>query len=132
MLTAQAFATYSTKRTRASDATQNTRLAILCSFYDYAIERYLLMPMDNAGHVMNPIKVIDRTKVEAYHNITWLEAEEVTQRLQHIDRSTPEGKRDYILLHILFYTGRRLQEVASLEWQHIHQAGASITLTVGA
>ena len=37
MLTAQAFATYSAKKARASDATQNTRLAILCSFYDYAI-----------------------------------------------------------------------------------------------
>lgn len=129
MLTAQAFATFSAKKARASDTTQNTRLAILSSFYQYAIEHYLLMPMDQQGHVLNPIKIVDRAKVEAYHNITWLDAEEVTQRLQRIDRSTLEGKRDYILLHILFFTGRRLQEVASLEWQHIHQSSTGVTLT---
>lgn len=129
MLAAQAFATFSTTKARASDATQNTRLAILCSFYDYAIERYLLMPMDHAGHVINPIKRVDRAQVEPYHNITWLETDEVTERLQQIDRSTLEGKRDYILLHILFFTGRRLQEIASLQWQHVHLAGATITLT---
>jgi len=129
MLTAQALALFSEKKARASDATQNTRLAILCSFYDYAIVRYLLLPMDNAGYVMNPIKIVDRAKVEAYHNIAWLEAGEVIQRMQKIDRSTRTGKRDYILLHILFSTGRRLEEVASLKFQHAHQCGVTITLT---
>jgi integrase len=128
MLTAQAFASFSQSRARASDATQNTRLAILCSFYDFAIQRYLLMPMDNQGHVMNPIKVVDRAKIEPYHNIKWLEEQEVIHRLQQIDHSTLEGKRDYILLHILFYTGRRAQEIASLRWKHVHQ-GELITLT---
>jgi integrase len=128
MLTAQAFASSSKSRSRASDSTQNTRLAILCSFYEYAIEHFLLMPMNEKGHVMNPMKVVDRAKVEPYHNIRWLEEQEVMQRLSQIDRSTLEGKRDYILLHILFYTGRRAQEIASLRWRHVHQ-GEYITLT---
>lgn len=129
MLAAQSFASSHKSLARASDATQNTRLAILCSFYEYAIEHYLLMPMDEKGHVMNPLKVVDRAKVEPYHNIKWLEAQEVMQRLQQIDRSTLEGKRNYILLHILFYTGRRAQEIASLRWQHIHQGEQAVTLT---
>jgi integrase len=129
MLVAQSFASSSTKQSRASDSTQNTRLAILCSFYDYAIERYLLMPMDSAGHVMNPIKVVDRAKVEPYHNIRWLEHEQVEKRLKQIDRGTLEGKRNYILLNILFYTGRRAQEIASLRWKHVHQGEHAITLT---
>ena len=128
MLVAQSFASSSNKKARASDATQNTRLAILCSFFDYAIERHLLMPMDDKGYVINPIKVVDRAKVEPYHNIKWLEEQEVIQRLSQIDRSTLEGKRDYILLHILFYTGRRAQEIASLRWGNVHQ-GEHITLT---
>jgi integrase len=129
MLVAQSFASSHEKQARASDATQNTRLAILCSFYDYAIEHFLLMPMDNQGHVMNPIKVVDRAKVEPYHNIRWLEAQEVIHRLSQIDRFTLEGKRDYILLHILFYTGRRAQEIASLRWGHVHQGEHAVTLT---
>jgi integrase len=50
------------------------------------------------------------------------------QRLSQIDRSRLMGKRDYILLHILFYTGRRAQEIASLRWGNVHQ-GEYITLT---
>ena len=128
MLTAQAFASFSNKKDRASDATQNVRLAILCSFFDYAIERFLLMPMDHQGHVLNPIKVIDRAKVEPYHHISWLETEEATKRLKLIDRRALPGKRDYALLAILLFTGRRLQEIASLQWQHVHIQGAKITL----
>jgi integrase/recombinase XerC len=128
MLVAQAFASASSKKARASDNTQNVRLAILCSFFDYAIERFLLMPMDHQGHVLNPIKVIDRAKVEPYHHISWLETEEATKRLKLIDRSTLQGKRDYALLAILLFTGRRLQEIASLHWQHVHIQGAKITL----
>src|SRR5437588_8170748 len=45
MLVAQAFASASSKKARASDNTQNVRLAILCSFLDYAIERFLRMPI---------------------------------------------------------------------------------------
>ncbi len=129
MLVAQSFASSSNKQARASDSTQNTRLAILSSFYDYAIERYLLMPMDDKGHVMNPIKVVDRAKVEPYHDIKWLEHSDVEKRLKQIDRSTLAGQRDYILLHILFYTGRRAQEIASLRWRHVHQGEQAITLT---
>jgi len=49
--------------------------------------------------------------------------------LQKIDRSTDLGKRDYALLAILLNTGRRLKEVASLEWRHVRFKDHRITLT---
>jgi integrase len=58
------------------------------------------------------------------HALTTAEA-----ALHKIDRSTDLGKRDYALLIILLNTGRRLKEVASLEWRHVRFKGQRITLT---
>jgi integrase len=133
MLAAQAFASGTIKRPEVSQATYNLRLAILCSFYDYAMSRYLIMPMDHAGHVLNPMKAIKREKVQRYKGVHAIEPEEAMNRIQAIDRTTLQGKRDYALLAILLETGRRLQEVTHLEWQHVQLAGRgkkrTITLT---
>lgn len=133
MLLAQAFASGTMKKPEVSQATYNLRLAILCSFYEYAMSRYLIMPMDNGGHVLNPIKGIQREKVQRYKGVHAIAPEEAMNRLQTIDRSTLLGKRDYALLAILLQTGRRLQEVTRLEWQHVQLAGKGkqqkITLT---
>src|SRR5438046_1815435 len=73
-IVAHAFATSTSHpgKDRASPATINTRLAILSSFYEYALSRYLLAPMDNAGHILNPIKIVKREKIDPYHAIHWL------------------------------------------------------------
>ncbi len=130
-MVAQRFASLSTNqhKERASKNTINVRLAILSSFYKYALDRYLLAPMDDAGHVMNPLTIVSREKVEAYQGIHWLEPEEAQAALNKIDRSTELGKRDYALLVVLLNTGRRLKEVASLQWQHVRFKGQRITLT---
>jgi|GEM_PF-3339117 len=130
-LTAQAFAAFTSnpQKERTSKATANQRLAILSSFYEYALARHLLMPMDDSGHVGNPLKVVGREKVEPYHGIHWLEPQEAEAALRKVGRSTNLGKRDYALLVVLFNTGRRLSEVASLEWQHVRVKGGRVTLT---
>jgi site-specific recombinase XerD len=96
-MVAQRYASFSMnpQKERASKSTINLRLAILSSFYKYALDRYLLAPMDDAGHVMNPIAIVSREKVEAYQGIHWLEPEEAQAALNKIDRSTDSGKRDY-------------------------------------
>src|SRR6516162_6940508 len=63
-------------------------LAILSSFYKYALDRYLLAPMDDQGHVMNPLTIVSREKVEAWQGIHWLEPEEAQAALNKIDRNT--------------------------------------------
>jgi integrase len=122
-------ATHSTRKEQASKSTRNLRLAILSSFYEYALAKYLLAPMDDQGHIANPLKIVSREKIEPYQGIHWLEPEEALAALAKIDRSTDLGKRDYALLAILLNTGRRLKEVASLEWRHVRFKGQRITLT---
>jgi site-specific recombinase XerD len=130
-MVAQRFASFTSNphKEQASKSTINQRLAILSSFYDYALTRYLLMPMDDAGHIMNPIKIVKREKVQHYAGVQPLAPDTVMARLKHIDRSTTLGKRDYALLAILLQTGRRLSEVTSLEWRHVQLHGPKITLT---
>jgi integrase len=110
-MVAQRFASFSKNehKERASKSTINLRLAIICSFYEYALARYLLAPMDDQGHIANPLKIVSREKVEAYQGIHWLEPEEAQAALNKIDRSTDLGKRDYALLVVLLNTGRRLK-----------------------
>ena len=43
--------------------------------------------------------------------------------LQDIDRSTPEGLRDYALLSVALATGRRVSEIAGLRYKHLHRDG---------
>ena len=100
---------------QASKNTRNLRLAILSSFYEYALARYLLAPMDDQGHIANPLKIVSREKIEPYQGIHWLEPEDAQSALNKIDRATDLGKRDYALLVVLLNTGRRLKEVASLD-----------------
>lgn len=130
-MVAQRFASFTRNphKEQASKSTRNLRLAILSSFYEYALARYLLAPMDDQGHIANPLKIVSREKVEPYQGIHWLEPEEAQSALNKIDRSTDMGKRDYALLVVLLNTGRRLKEVASLEWRHVRFKGQRITLT---
>jgi site-specific recombinase XerD len=46
--------------------------------------------------------------------LAYLNAEEVAQILKSIDRSTSMGRRDYVLLALLYDTGARVQEVLDL------------------
>jgi integrase/recombinase XerD len=128
---AQRFAGFTTNphKEQVADSTYNLRLAVLSSFYDYALKLYLLAPMDDQGHILNPMKIVTRKKVEPYDGIHWLEPEEAQAALAKINQSTQLGKRDFTLLMVLLSTGRRLNEVASLEWQHVKLKGNRVTLS---
>lgn len=107
---------------RASKRTRNQRLAILSSFFQYAMKHRFLMPLDDAGHVVNPADpaVIERESVQAYTGgAPPLDAEFVAERLATIDRATRSGARDYALLAVLLSTGWRLSEVGGLTWRNV-------------
>jgi integrase len=120
-LLAQAFAHGSTRGRQIKATTANLRLAILSSFYTYAKK---LKFLDE-----NPIELLDREKVQEYASAQALDVEDVSLALQGIDQSTLKGARDYAILSVLLYTGRRAQEVATLQWQHvsIHHGKACLT-----
>jgi site-specific recombinase XerD len=105
-------------------ATYNQRLAIVSSFYTFAIRRHLLT---SPAH--NPAAAVERRPVQAYAGAQPINTSEVTGRLGAIDRSTPAGLRDYALLAVALQTGRRCSELAGLRMQDVRLQGERVTLT---
>lgn len=121
-LAAQVYAssTSNPRKERASKRTVNQRLAILSSFFTYALKHHLVMPLDDAGHVSNPIDPVDREEVQAYTGgAAPLDREDVAARLAKINRQTKPGARDYALLAVLLDSTWRLSEVAGLTWRNV-------------
>ncbi len=89
-------------------ATRNARLAALRSFFSYVAsqeaattslaQRVLAIPFKRG-----PGRLLD-----------YLNAEELRAILARPDRTTAKGRRDYILLALLYDTGARVQEVVDL------------------
>ena len=98
-----------------SPATFNQRLAILSSFYTYAIKQEVLDK--------NPIKLIDRRPVDAKDAALPMGESEIAEAFSKIDRGTLKGLRDYALLSTLVTTGRRSREMASLCWGDVRLSG---------
>lgn len=107
--------------TPVANATFNQRLAILSSFYTFARRRRFL-------HMDNPIEQIDRRPTQAYHSARPLDTREVTHRFAAMERETLAGCRDYALLAVALYTGRRLAELASLTWKRVELRSGQVTL----
>lgn len=77
----------------------------------------------------NPLARVERRAVDEYAGAHALDLVDVRQRLAAIDRTELQGLRDYALLAIYLQTGRRLIEVASLEWRDVALSGAVATVT---
>lgn len=120
-LLAQAYAGGSKRGKEVSSSTYNLRLSVISSFYEHAIKQTALE--------VNPIKRIDRAKVQEYAKARALDNEDVDKALKAIDRSSKQGKRDYALLSLLLQTGRRLSEVVSLELQHLFFQGDKLVVS---
>jgi integrase len=118
---AQVWAGLSKVGRKVSPATYNQRLAILSSFYVYAIK--------NEALEANPIDRVKRRPAHGYESASPLDANEVRRRLKKIDRSTPDGKRDYALLSVALTTGRRASELANLRWRDLQVIGNQLLVT---
>jgi site-specific recombinase XerD len=97
------------EKTRGNSArTRNARLAAIHTLFNYiaAHEPKLLGLCQRICTI--PLK---RTKASC---ITYLEYEEILHILASIDVSKPRGRRDYLLMLLLFETGTRAQEIANL------------------
>jgi integrase len=110
-------------RTSVSANTANQRLAILSSFYAFSIKRGLL--------TRNPLALVERRPVQDYAAAQPLSAESVADALASIDRDSPQGKRDFALLAVAIFTGRRLSELAHIRWGDItwEKGHATVTFT---
>ncbi len=120
-LVAQDFAGFSARGKQVSRSTYNLRLSVISSFYEYCIKKRMV--------TVNPIKSVERGKVEQYAKARALDNEDVDKALKAIDRNKLQGKRDYALLSLLLQTGRRLNEVVSLELQHLFFQGGKLVVS---
>ncbi len=113
---AQGWAGHSAREGQAvTPSTYNQRLAIVSSFYEYAIRNDVLN--------YNPIERVKRRVVRSKNAARPITGSRVKSGLQQIDRSTPEGLRDYALLSVALATGRRVSEIAGLRYKHLRRDG---------
>jgi integrase len=106
----------------ASSATRNQRLAVLSSFYAFAVAEEVV--------VVNPITRIRRSAVQPYAGAAPLEDRSaVRSALASIDRETPIGLRDYSVLLLALQTGRRRAELATLTWGDVERIGERAIVT---
>lgn len=107
--------TTSTHRTEVTPATYNQRLAILSSFYEYAIKNEVLS--------VNPIERVERRNPNKKYAAKPIDTKIVKTGLASIDCSTFVGKRDYAILSIALATGKRVSEIANMQYGDIQKQG---------
>lgn len=102
-----------------SAATYRQRLSIISSFYEFSIKREVLTAQ-NEVMTYNPIQRLDRERRGSKHAARPMEPSRIKAGLARIDRTTPQGMRDYALLTIALSTGHRASELTGLRLKHLH------------
>ena len=106
-------------------STRNVRLSAIHSFFEYVGGEHP-EHLDQAQRVLSiAFKRTDHRTVE------YLEAAELRAILEGIDRSSPAGRRDYVLLTLMFNTGARVQELVSLQTTDLRLAVAPCVKFLG-
>lgn len=103
-------------------ATYNQRLAALRSFYAWVRQQ-------QPEGWPDPTEPLSRSASRKYSGAHALDVQQVRAQLQEIDRSTPRGQRDYVLLQVALNTGRSARELASLSWGDVDVQRESLMLT---
>jgi len=114
-------------------ATVAQRLAVVSSFYAFAVKRGLV-----ADLTTNPADLVERPQVESYAEAQALDPGTVRKALGELRRdaagdgtSAMLAARDLALLRVALTTGRRVAELAGLRWKDAEvTGGAAITLTI--
>ncbi len=103
-----AFLSYLERERKNGVATRNVRLSAIHALFRFTASR-------NPEHLELAQRVLGIPfKRAPQRAIDYLEREEIESILKTIDRTTPEGARDYALLATMFNTGARVQEIADL------------------
>ncbi len=90
--------------------TRNVRLAAIHVFFRYLAGKYPVKLEQCQQVLAVPFKRAQTIQTE------YFEYDEIQAILGAIDRSTEDGKRDYILLVTMFNTGARVQEILDIRW----------------
>jgi site-specific recombinase XerD len=105
--------------------TRNLRLAAIKTFVTYLISQDPLGAGEYHRIAAIPTKRAPR-RVMGY-----LEVVEVQAILRAIDRDSPSGERDYVLLSLLYNTGARVQEICDLRIDSLRLDTPAVVTIVG-
>ncbi len=89
-------------------ATRNVRLAALHAFF-----RYCAADAPEAVEQCQRVLAVPFKRTTS-RSVEYLEEPEVRAVLAAVDRTVPDGRRDYALLTTMFNTGARVQEIVTL------------------
>ncbi|RPJ22285.1 MAG: integrase [Chloroflexi bacterium] len=105
--------------------TRNIRLSAIHSFFRY-LGNQQPQYMEQSQRILSiPFKQTETREIQH------LEFEEIQAVLKGIDRSTPDGRRDFVLLTLLFNTGARVSEVVALHATDLQLASPPTVLLHG-
>lgn len=105
--------------------TRNARLAAIHCFF-----RYVLDSDPTHAALCQRILTIS-SKKSVRPTLGYLNAEEMEILLAQIDRSTRKGKRDYLLLALLYDTGTRIQEALDVTPADFHLTSPAFVRVLG-
>ena len=103
-----AFLQHTEQERKASIGTRNCRLAALRSFFRFVADREPLALAHCAEVLRIPTKQAPEAEICSLNEI------EITAILAQPDRSSIQGRRDHVLLAVLYNTGARIQEALNL------------------
>lgn len=111
------------KQRRCRPRTRNSRLAAVRAFMRYVAQEEPGALALTQRALTIPMKRFDRPL------LGYLSRPELQAVLAAIDVATPSGRRDHLLMSILYNTGARVSEILALQRHHVHlQAGAVIDI----
>jgi len=103
-----AFLQHAERERRVTIGTRNCRLAALRSFFVYVADREPLASAQCSEVLRIPTKQAPKPTIRS------LDEDEITAILAQPDRSKVEGRRDHLLLAVLYNAGARIQEALNL------------------
>lgn len=104
-----AYLDYLEQKRKSRASSRNVRLSAIHSFFRYLGSQYP-QHLYLAQRVLSiPFK---RTQIREIHHLEFAEIQAV---LNAVDRSTREGRRDFVLLSLMFNTGARVSEIVDLK-----------------
>lgn len=108
------FLNYLEEERKNSITTRNQRLAAIKSFYQYcSIEE-----IENINNINKVLLIKDKKTVKT--TVNYLTEDELKRIFNGIDTSTKIGRRDLMLLSLLYDTGARANEIIELKYGDIN------------
>jgi len=108
--TVPAFLNWLESNRNCSARTRNQRLAAICSFSKFALRRDFI----GALQFSNEVSGIPKKKLPKNENVIYFTSEEIALLLRIPNTSSNIGKRNTVLMSVLYASGARAQELCDL------------------